>query len=894
MLMTTSSLEAFFNSNYMPHGHCYLWQPHILWSHVVADFVIAVSYFSLPVAIILFALKRKDIGENKLFYLFSSFILFCGITHLIGILTIWHGIYGIHAISKILTAMVSLVTAIYVYKLIPTAIAIPTLSQYKNVKQQLFLEQAQSNTLRSKLDDFKFSQFMLDSMPVGALVLDKNCTSIYSNKTFEQYFCQDIDGVAVTLLDALPNDAKEQLLQYCSTATGVNQSAFFISTTYQINKHSIIPIELTATASQFEQHVYIVVTLKSIEEINEFKDKLALSYKKLERAVSATEDGIWEWYVTDDTVSYSKQLLTLIGKPDIEQPRFEDWFSHIHPDYQLRVENAIEEHFRTKEKYIVEYLGKDKQGKYSWFISIGDSEFDHNGDPIVMSGSLRNINYAKELEKKYQENAEFLNAIYEGNSHAIWVLALDENKDYIYHVFNDTACRWLGTNKEEVIGKNLHQLTGTVFPIEIAKNLRHNYNRCLLGGAKVDYIEHIAFGEVNAWFNTTLYPIYDSHGEINFIVGTAIDITAEKASEQALSHHKEVLEKVLNSVVCGLYIFSFESAKNTTINARYTEILGYTLDELNNFADIYSLFHPDDISLVKEHMSAVSSSISGELFYLKYRFKHKSGHWIWCYSADRILNYNSKGEPVEMLGTFIDITDEVSLMQQLKDSNEYLERFAFVASHDLQEPLRKIMAFSEALSQRLSDKLKGDEDATFELSRLHSAAHRMQKMINDVLKLSRINYFSLHLQKTTVKSLFDVVSDVLSLQIEQSAASIKLKGELTEIVVDVSLMEQVLQNLLSNALKFCKESRKPEILIEVKTTAQGTTISIQDNGIGIDEQFCEKIFEPFKRLHGRQAYEGSGIGLAICRQAIKIHGGKISCFSKKGEGTTMVIELPLT
>lgn len=876
----------------MPHGHCYLWQPHILWSHVASDFIIAISYFSLPIAIMLFAIKRKDIGANKLFYLFSAFILFCGITHLIGIFTIWHGIYGIHGISKVLTALVSLTTAIYVYKLIPKAIAIPTPAQYKSVEQQLFLEKKQSSTLRNELDDFKLSRFMLDSMPIGALVLDKHGNTIYCNNTFKQDFCPQTQASDVLLSAVLAPEATEQLTSYCKLARGHGEKALFLTTSIRVDQDSIIAVELTATAAKFEQHVYIVVTIKSVQEITEVKDQLALSYKKLERAVTATEDGIWEWHVVSNSVSYSKQFLTLIGKPDIQQPCYEDWFSHVHPDYRARVQHAIDEHFRTKEKYIIEYLGEDKQGQYSWFISIGDTEFDQDGKPVVMSGSLRNINYAKELEKKYQENARFLNAIYEGSSHAIWVLAIDESNDFVYRVFNDTACQWLGTNEEQVVGYNLSQLAGRVFPQETADKLRENYNSCLHTGAKVDYVEHIAFENVNAWFNTTLYPVYSAQGKVSFIVGTAIDITAEKLSERAISHHKEVLEKVLNSVVCGLSIYDLVSSQYSTINARYTELLGYHLEELNALPDFFSLFHPDDISLVKEHNNSVRNSRHGELFYTKYRIKHKSGHWVWCYSADRVLNYSAEGEPIEVLGTFIDITDEVTAMQQLRDSNEYLERFAFVASHDLQEPLRKIMAFSEALLHRLEDYLKDDEDASFELSRLHSAANRMQKMINDILKLSRINYSSLQLKQTTVSELLNEVSDVLSLQIEQSGATIRVNGGETLVFVDASLMVQVLQNLLSNAMKFCPESRKPDIVVEVETVEQGTSIKVKDNGIGIDQQFCDVIFEPFKRLHGRQAFEGSGIGLAICKQAIKIHGGSIDCHSRQGEGTTMIIELP--
>jgi PAS domain S-box-containing protein len=259
---------------------------------------------------------------------------------------------------------------------------------------------------------------------------------------------------------------------------------------------------------------------------------------------------------------------------------------------------------------------------------------------------------------------------------------------------------------------------------------------------------------------------------------------------------------------------------------------------------------------------------------------------------------------------FKDITDrkrtEEALARkadELARSNAELEQFAYVASHDLQEPLRKIQAFGDRLKAKVVEaKL---EDGRDYLERMQNAAARMQRLINDLLTFSRVisatqPFVPVELAVVTKEVLTD-----LEVRIEQTKAKIEVRN-LPAIEADPLQMRQLLQNLIGNALKFQPPNKQPVISIEAKiqpgplaTEAsplpyeEVCELTVRDNGIGFEEQYSEKIFAMFQRLHGRSEYEGTGVGLAVCRRITDRHCGAISAQSKLGEGATFIVRLPV-
>jgi signal transduction histidine kinase len=230
----------------------------------------------------------------------------------------------------------------------------------------------------------------------------------------------------------------------------------------------------------------------------------------------------------------------------------------------------------------------------------------------------------------------------------------------------------------------------------------------------------------------------------------------------------------------------------------------------------------------------------------------------------------------------------------LSHSNRELESFASVASHDLQEPLRKIEAFGDRL--KLQREALGEQSRDY-LDRILNSASRMRTLINDLLTFSRVASRAQPFKTIDIGQIAKEVVGDLEGRIQQADGEVQL-GELPKIEADPTQIRQLLQNLIANALKFRREDVKPVVRvnsrrIDVDQEPSTVELTVADNGIGFEEQYLDRIFEVFQRLHGRNEFEGTGIGLAICRKIVERHGGTITARSKPGEGSTFVITLPV-
>ncbi len=234
------------------------------------------------------------------------------------------------------------------------------------------------------------------------------------------------------------------------------------------------------------------------------------------------------------------------------------------------------------------------------------------------------------------------------------------------------------------------------------------------------------------------------------------------------------------------------------------------------------------------------------------------------------------------------------LTVRLEARNRELQQFASVASHDLQEPLRKIVVFGDRLKNKHSANL-GEQGADY-VNRMTNAAERMQTLIDDLLEFSRVVTRARPFVKLDpVRVVEEVLAD-LEVLIESKSAIVEV-GPIPELSADPTQLRQVFQNLIVNAIKFQTDGNMPRIVIKsspaVLGSAPGVSISVSDNGIGFEQQHSERIFAPFQRLHGRSEYGGSGIGLAVVRRIVERHGGTISAVSSPGHGATFTFLLPI-
>jgi PAS domain S-box-containing protein len=373
-----------------------------------------------------------------------------------------------------------------------------------------------------------------------------------------------------------------------------------------------------------------------------------------------------------------------------------------------------------------------------------------------------------------------------------------------------------------------------------------------------------------------------------------------QARTQELQKLQRRYESILNSAGEGIYGLDLQG-RTTFVNPATAKITGWKVEELVGKSES-EVFHRLAAGSIAPEAGAQGENADYQLFY------RRDGS---SFPAEYVRTpIKEKDKEVGAVVIFKDITErrraEETLNRkaaELARSNSELEQFAYVASHDLQEPLRKIQAFGDRLKTKCD--AVNLQDGRDYLERMQSAAARMQTLINDLLTFSRVISASQPFVPVDLNVVAKGVLSDLEVRIEQKKATIEI-GHLPTIEADPLQMRQLLQNLIGNALKFQSPDNHPVVKISAQILkspfastleedpyAEQCELTIQDNGIGFDEKYLDKIFAVFQRLHGRNEFEGTGVGLAVCRRITDRHGGTITAKSKPGEGAAFTIAVPV-
>ena len=330
------------------------------------------------------------------------------------------------------------------------------------------------------------------------------------------------------------------------------------------------------------------------------------------------------------------------------------------------------------------------------------------------------------------------------------------------------------------------------------------------------------------------------------------------------------------------------------INPAFETTLGYSREDLTA-RPFMDFIHPDDLKPTQEAyaVQATGSEVVG--FENRYRCKDGSYRWLlWSATAikDGLIYATARDvtERKQMEASLRKSAAELARSAELSRSNAELEQFASVASHDLQEPLRKVQTFAAQLTATEHDRLSA-QGQDF-LRRMSDAAGRMRTLIDDLLMFSRVSTQGRAFVPVDLGEIVEQVLVDLELSITDSGARVSVDA-LPRVEADPVQMRQLLQNLLGNALKFHRDGIVPELRVSAEVGDHLAELTIQDNGIGFDEQYATRIFGAFERLHGARAYPGTGIGLALCRKIVERHHGTITAESEVGHGARFTVRLPV-
>lgn len=886
------------DTNFMPHGHCYMWLPEILWLHVISDAAIALAYGSIPITLAVFVHKKKNMEFRGIFLLFSAFILCCGATHALEIYAVWEGAYRLTGTVKAVTAFVSVSTAFVLIRVLPDALALPTPSELRAANVRLAQEtedRLKAEAQLAKLEREKLFRNIVTSLSNGIVLVDPSGEVIMANQAAERIFGYDpetmVGGNLQNLVPEPFTNHHQQQVEAFFRDPNPKQMANGRELFGKRRDGSRVPLMIALTPLSWDGQELVLASIDDITERNRQRDALRRVHQRFDRAVLGASDGLWEWQVAEDKAWFSPQVNHLFGFPEEYQPEssLSFWLSRIHPDDKDSMNAELR---RAKEEgtdFEKEHRIKTQDGRYRWFLAKAKNFF--KGKAPVLSGSLTSIHQRKCAEAELETSKRFLDSIYDNVQQAIFVVDVAEKARYIFVAYNRMAEKASGIPSTQIIGKTILDMAPTYIPIEAAQGIQINYRTCFERKHAHQYTEMLPFQGKETWWLTNLTPQFDDSGEVVRIIGSASEITQLKKLENSLRDQEEYARKIIDYSLNGLYIFDLSASRNTFVNPSYTKLTGYSLEDLAHLdPDMMSLFHPDERELVSNHINRVLSAKMGESRHLEYRFRHKKGHWIWCYSSDTVFSVNKDGVPLEMIGTFLDITDMKKASERLKESNQELERFAFIASHDLREPLRKVSSFGNLLKKRFRAELP--EKAQDYIDRMIGATSRMDHLVNDLLSLSRATTSAQRMERHDLNDILELVLNDLNHKIRLKNGRIEV-DPLPSLHCDHSQMYQLFLNLIGNAVKYAREEVAPHIIVAAKQRDNlSWEISVQDNGVGFEEEYQEDIFGAFRRLHSRDEFEGSGIGLAICKKIVERHDGRIWAKGAPGSGATFTVNLP--
>jgi PAS domain S-box-containing protein len=665
------------------------------------------------------------------------------------------------------------------------------------------------------------------------------------------------------------------------------------------------------------------------------------SIERLQFALQAAAIGTWDLDIANQQVWWDERCKELYGFKKDDIVSYDQVLSYMHPEDRETVDKAVQWALTTASDGHYDIRGRTigaTDGQLRWLHCQGKAYFDQQGIAYRFSGIAQDITTEKLLQQQLQQQQQRLTTILE--QIPVGILIADEKGELIYanpqierifrHPLGDIPHQEAYQN-----GALFDPATNEPLPVEAIPMVRTLQK----GETLLDVELKLRRGD-GSWGYTTVntVPIIDPHGKLEVGVAAFMDTTQRRQAEEALRQSEGRLRAVLESLTDGIYFGGVEGI--TLANQAALDQLGYgAVEDLNrNIGTLAQELQTRDWlsgAAIPIDEQAFARALSGQHIVQDVVVRHRlSGEdrVVRCAASPVVVD----DQVVAAVAINTDVTElrrseealrqsearyrqlslelearvqtrthELELVNQdLQRSNDNLQQFAYVASHDLQEPLRKIQAFGTLLGQYLGEEL--DATASDYLERITKSSARMSTLIKDLLSYSRISTRQQRFDPISLDAVVAGVLETLSLEIEQCQAQIEV-DELPIVNGDESQLSQLFQNLLSNALKFTPASEYPKVRVDYflrqladlppevrpkRSVLFYHQISVSDQGIGFDTKYLDRIFQVFQRLHGKNEYAGTGVGLAIVQRVVENHGGGITADSAPGKGATFCVYLP--
>jgi PAS domain S-box-containing protein len=761
----------------------------------------------------------------------------------------------------------------------------------------------------------RFNELVVENNVDMIAAFDKQLRVTVWNKAYEDMFGvskQEMMGKKLTdVFPYLENDIKIVYLKAALEGKETIRKEFHYFRNQRIGEISIIPLK-----DEYGNITGVLTSIHDITAVKQAERMLKENNLKFEQAEEAGKLGSSSWNLATGDMNWSENLYRLFGfEPDSVIPSLQVFSELIHPDDVAEVMQALQRNVEKNDFSPMYYRIIWKDGEVRYVKTSGVPVHNEKGETVLF-GSTLDITEEELLKQQLQERNQLVESLIENSADMIEVI----DTEMRYTVWNKANEQQFGMSKEEVMGRNILD----VFP-SIRNDKRMELIEDGLKG-KATYRKELPCLSGRKTADFSYIPLHNADGTIIGLLIMAHDITERlkaakklKKANEELYYRNQALQEayafnrhITDLAPNGIYVYDKVKGNNVFINKHALELYGYTERELEEMGQdfVNRVIHPDDLPALSEKLKKHETATDDAMMELEYRIRNKEGQYRHMFTREAIFKRNQNGVPEQFIGVTVDVTDikmaEKELREKnlaLQQSNEELASFNYIASHDLQEPLRKIQTFGNYLEETekgLSDQGKSS------LRRMQMAAARMRNLINDLLAFSRVSMVKEELAQVNLNDILKQAKSSLRTSLNEKGARIETCD--LPMVQGVSFqLQQLFENMIGNSVKYCEPGVAPVVTIASKevSTEQAEAlgllpgwtyqcISLQDNGIGFDQQYADKIFELFQRLHTKSEYPGTGLGLAICKKIVQNHGGHIQATSKPGEGAVFEIFLPVS
>lgn len=630
-----------------------------------------------------------------------------------------------------------------------------------------------------------------------------------------------------------------------------------------------------------------------ITERIQFEKSLRESNERYEYINKAANDAIYDWDPANDKFYWGDSFTRIFGhETNFSNFTLDDLAKLVHPNDVEVAQKELAEFLAdpTRNSWTFECRLQRADGTYAYIKQIGYLIRDEKGIPKRMIGALRDVSENRELQQLVN-NATKLSRI------GAWEVDVKRNTLYwspmtkmIHEVEDDYT-----PSIQDGIG---------FYREDVRPEVESIVTKAMTEGGMFDFEMPLITAKGNECWVRAIGEVEMFDGEVIRVFGSFQDIHQMKMAELAIIRSNERFEKVTQATNDAIWDWDITSDQ-TYLGNGYQTLFGYDLSNKkdNEILKLWSgLIHEEDAALVKQHFKLALESPNIYKWQMEYRYRKANGTFAFVQDKALIIR-DENHKAIRMVGAMSDITYRKEYEESLhrlnttldakaKDlavSNAELEQFAYIASHDLQEPLRMISSFLTQLHKKYHNQL--DEKANQYIHFAVDGAKRMRQIILDLLEYSRVGKHDVSLEEIDIN---EVVNEICLLQrqrILEQSASIEYK-DLPVVHSFRVPLTQIFQNLIGNALKYSKTGEKSVILIKGEEQKDRYLFSVADNGIGINKDFHTKVFELFQRLHNRNEYEGTGMGLAIVKKILENLGGKIWVESEEGLGSVFYFTIP--